>query len=207
MESVFGRLHDQYKHLKQKKHMKEIRPYVELSTESIYSDGFNVNMRNPRAGRKYLSVEAGSVIGGSYVFETDEGEIKIGKRVYIGGGLFVSRKRIVIEDDVVIAWNCTVCDHNSHSIYWEERKNDVTQVYKDITQKLNFIENKDWSHVAAKEIKICSKVWIGHDVTILKGVTIGEGAVVGACSVVTKDVPPYTVVGGNPARVVKNIEK
>ena len=46
-------------------------------------------------------------------------------------------------------------------------------------------------------------MWIGFDVTILKGVTIGEGAVIGAKSVVTKDVEPWTVVAGNPAVVVK----
>jgi len=50
-------------------------------------------------------------------------------------------------------------------------------------------------------------VWIGTRVTILSGVTVGEGAVIAAGSVVTKDVPPYTVVGGNPAKVLKeNIE-
>ena len=45
------------------------------------------------------------------------------------------------------------------------------------------------------------------NVTILKGVTIGEGAIVGACSVVTKDVPAWTVVAGNPAKVIKIIKK
>ncbi len=46
-------------------------------------------------------------------------------------------------------------------------------------------------------------VWIGAYATILPGVTIGEGAIVAACAVVTKDVPPFTIVAGNPARVVK----
>lgn len=46
-------------------------------------------------------------------------------------------------------------------------------------------------------------VWIGHDVTILRGVTIGNGAVIAAKSVVTKNVPPYAIVGGNPAKIIK----
>jgi putative colanic acid biosynthesis acetyltransferase WcaF len=52
-------------------------------------------------------------------------------------------------------------------------------------------------------IEICDGAWIGAYAIILPGVTIGEGAVVGACAVVTKDVPPWTVVAGNPAREVK----
>jgi virginiamycin A acetyltransferase len=46
-------------------------------------------------------------------------------------------------------------------------------------------------------------VWIGYNAVIMPGITIGDGAVIGACSVVTKDVPPYAIVGGNPAQVVR----
>jgi acetyltransferase-like isoleucine patch superfamily enzyme len=55
-------------------------------------------------------------------------------------------------------------------------------------------------------IVIEDDVWIGMNSVILKGVTIGKGSVVAACSVVTKDVPPMTLVGGNPAKIVKKIE-
>ncbi|MBV8923397.1 DapH/DapD/GlmU-related protein, partial [Bradyrhizobium sp.] len=54
-------------------------------------------------------------------------------------------------------------------------------------------------------VVIADKVWIGFNASILKGVTIGEGAVVGACSVVTRDVPPFAVVAGNPARVIRTL--
>ena len=63
------------------------------------------------------------------------------------------------------------------------------------------------SKEVAKPVVIKDFVWCGANVTILPGVTIGEGAVVAACAVVTKDVPPMAVVGGNPARVLKYRDK
>lgn len=55
-------------------------------------------------------------------------------------------------------------------------------------------------------ITICDGVWIGARATVLPGVTIGEGAVVAANAVVTKDVPPWVIVGGNPAKIIKKRE-
>ena len=55
------------------------------------------------------------------------------------------------------------------------------------------------------DVKICNNVWIGAGVIIMPGITVGENSVVGAGSVVTKDVPPNTVVVGNPARVLREI--
>jgi acetyltransferase-like isoleucine patch superfamily enzyme len=63
----------------------------------------------------------------------------------------------------------------------------------------------DWSHTEMAPIRICEGAWIGARSIILKGVTIGAGAVVGMGSVVTRDVPARTVVGGNPARVIREI--
>lgn len=62
-----------------------------------------------------------------------------------------------------------------------------------------------WVHSESAPIVIEDNVWIGEYATILKGVTIGKGAVVASHAVVTKDVPPYTIVAGNPARVVKEL--
>ena len=59
----------------------------------------------------------------------------------------------------------------------------------------------------AKPVVIEDDVWVGGGAIILPGVTVGKGAVVGAGAVVSKDVAPYTVVGGNPATVIKNLRR
>ena len=71
--------------------------------------------------------------------------------------------------------------------------------------KTNKFKNKNWSAVAIKPIHLCNKVWVGFNASILKGVTIGEGAVIGTASVVTKDILPYSIVAGNPAKVIRKI--
>lgn len=152
----------------------------------------------------YLKIGENSLVDGDFIFETEQGYVEIGNRCHIGGSSqFISRNSIIIEDDVIIGWDCLFYDHNSHSTIWEERKNDVINEINGLQTTGNSLTNKNWDVVKDAPIHICSKAWIGMGVTILKGVTIGEGAVVAAKSVVVRDVEPYTVVGGNPATVIK----
>jgi len=62
------------------------------------------------------------------------------------------------------------------------------------------------AEVPAQPIRLERNVWIGFDACVLPGVTIGEGSIVGAKSVVTQSVPPFTVVAGNPARVIRRLD-
>lgn len=181
------------------------KDYIELEGSTI-SKKCSIRFDKPEKleNRKYLTIGGKGIIESSFIFETEKGEITIGNNVHIGGATMICRNKIEIKDDVTLAWGIMIYDHNSHSIFWEERKNDNHQCYEDYQNfQGNNAANKDWSNVLSKPIIIESKVWIGFDVTILKGVTIGEGAVIGAKSVVTKDVEPWTVVAGNPAVVVK----
>ena len=117
--------------------------------------------------------------------------------------MFISISSITIGDDVTIAWDCTFYDHNSHSIFWSERKSDTLQELEDLRKSGDLIKNKNWNVVKTAPIIIQDKVWIGIGCKILKGVTIGEGAVIAAGSVVTQDIPAWSVYGGNPATFIK----
>ena len=64
---------------------------------------------------------------------------------------------------------------------------------------------KDWSKVPCAPVVIGNRVWIGCNALVLKGVRIGDGAVVAAGTVVTRDVPANSLVGGNPARVIREL--
>lgn len=77
--------------------------------------------------------------------------------------------------------------------------------YKNISTypyKVKLLNEKS-EDISKGDIIIKDDVWIGLNVTILSGVVIGQGAVIGAGSVITKDVPPYSIVAGNPAKVIK----
>ncbi len=116
-------------------------------------------------------------------FYTDCGQnISIGKRTFINMGCkFQDWGGISIGNDCLIGHNCTICTVN-HSKD-PERRGDMT----------------------CSPVKIGNKVWIGANVTILPGVTIGDGAIIAAGAVVTKNVDANTIVGGVPAKYIKNI--
>lgn len=176
--------------------------------DSVYLfPSFNMRLENPVPDRTYLKIGDQCLVGGNFIFESNEGLVTIGEHSYIGNSTFISSSSITVGKNVTIAWGCTIYDHNSHSLDFKERRKDIDDQMRDIRAGVSFIKNKDWSGVKTAPINIKDDAWIGMNCIILKGVTIGEGAVLGAGSVVTKDVPAWTVVAGNPAKVVRQLEK
>ncbi len=123
---------------------------------------------------------------GSYVAAPLSGacvsSVKIGRNVFINSNLLaMARGGITIEDNVQIAANVQLISNN-HDPY-------------------------DLQVLTCKPVLIRESAWIGAGATILPGVCVGRHAVVGAASVVTKDVPDYAVVVGSPAKVIKMLDK
>lgn len=188
--------------LKEKTNL-SISEYISSPLSSSHS-GVKISVRNPTKDKKYLLIGENSQITGNFIFEISEGLITIGSRTFIGGGTFICVKEIEIGNDVMFSWGCTVVDNNSHSHIWSERKNDVVDWKKGLDEN-KIGSYKDWTNVKKGKVTIKDKAWIGFNSIILKGVTIGEGAIIGAGSVVTKDVPDWTIVAGNPAKIIREI--
>ena len=116
-----------------------------------------------------------------------KGKIEIGEYGFFGEHSKIwSASQIKIGNRVFISHNVNIHDNNAHAIDAEERHREFKQ--RQISGKF------DQADLNSKPIIIEDDVWIGFNVTILKGVTIGKGAIIGACSVITKDVPPFTIV-------------
>ena len=117
--------------------------------------------------------------------------IVIGNNVYIGSRchFICTRAKVFIGDGVLFGPNVTVITGG------HETRNTNEPMYT--------ITNKNKASDLDRDIVFEGDNWIGANVTILRGVTIHKGSVVAAGSVVTKDVPPYAIVGGVPAKVIK----
>lgn len=182
----------------------KLKKYAVIDSTTI-DRGIKIRLDNPTQ-KTYIQIGCDNIVSGYFIFESSAGMVTIGNHTYIGGGTFICRSSIDIGNNVTIAWGGTFYDHDSHSLDYMKRRMDIDDELNDIRAGHNFIENKDWNVVNSKPIKICDDAWIGMNVIILKGVTIGEGAIVGAGSVVTKDVPAWSVAAGNPAKVVKMLK-
>lgn len=195
-----------YKRAKMRRFIQKWSDKITIGEGTILLDGIKFEIRE-NDFRGNISIGEKCILNCEMIFESREGSIEIGDRVFINSGSrLISRNHILIGNDVVMAWGIYIYDHNSHSIYPNDRVEDISQVYQNLKRGDNITNMKNWDTVESAPIIIGDKVWIGFEAVVLKGVTIGEGAVIGARAVVTSDIPPYSVAAGNPARVIKHIK-
>lgn len=143
-----------------------------------------------------VAIGEGSIVSARLCADRPESEIRIGARTFIGRSTIICAESVTIGDDVLISWGCQIVDHDSHALLWRDRASDVRDWHGGA---------KDWSTVPVAPVVIGNRVWIGFNALVLKGVHVGDGAVIAAGSVVTRDVPANSLVGGNPARVIREL--
>jgi maltose O-acetyltransferase len=183
--------------------IKKIEFKKNLNKISIFPESTTINEKtriyNHRLDKDNTKIKIGenSIILCELLTMPNGGEIIIGENVFIGENSRIwSGNKIIIGNRVLISHNVNIHDNISHSLNHAIRHEEFLYTYK------NYVPLPT-NDLVAKEIIIEDDAWIGFNATILKGVTIGRGAIIGANTVITHDVPPFAVVVGNPPRIIK----
>jgi acetyltransferase-like isoleucine patch superfamily enzyme len=157
---------------------KTYQPVV-LRGKGIVSFGSNVSfgvINSPMFYNTYAYIEP----------RHSDSKISFGNYIKVNNNFsVVSEKSIIIKDNVIIGYNCRISDSNFH----------------DLDPKRRLKKDPD-----IQEVIIGSNVFLGNDVTVLKGVCIGDNSVVAAGSIVTKSFPENVIIGGVPAKIIRELD-
>jgi acetyltransferase-like isoleucine patch superfamily enzyme len=147
--------------------------------------------------RDRITIGSGTVCRGVLRREPfGDGRLLVGEHVYIGDDCVVSCSDLIeIGSFTLLAHGVQVYDNDSHPLDANEREADWRAIKGSGARSADAIEHAP--------VRIGARAWLGFGAAVLKGVTIGSGAIVAAGSVVTGDVEPYAVVAGNPARPIR----
>ena len=126
------------------------------------------------------------------------GRVTLGEYALVHGARVICDSEITIGEYALISWNVVLMDTYRVPSNAAARREELKRVPN---RELRLAS----ASVESKPIHIERNVWIGFDACVLPGVTIGEGAIVGARSVVTASVPAFTIAAGNPARIIREL--
>lgn len=155
-------------------------PLIDIQTNAKLFIGQNVTLNSRNKGY-HLNMHSPVKL----MADKEGAIISIGDNTRIHGSCIHAYKSVIIGENCLIAANCQIIDGNGHSLSFLNPENRINTVG------------------SARKIIIEDNVWIGTNVIILPGVTIGKGSIVSANSVVSKDIPEMVIAGGNPAITIK----
>lgn len=169
----------------------------QIDSTAWISDGAEIH-NNSRPKDKIRIGANSRIMGQLFLFDA-AGAIQIGRECFVGPNSKIwSAKRIKIGDRVLISHNVNIHDNISHPVDAKIRHVEFVRFYQSGVH--------DDVDLRSMEVVIEDDVWIGFNSIVLKGVTIGRGAIIGAGSVVTKNVDPWTINVGNPLRCIEKLE-
>lgn len=185
---------DLYRHFKTKRSFRKNA----ILGKNVQFGNAGCNCSSQSKCKQDIIIGENSFINGIFCTQAN-GKIVVGDHFYLGANSMLGAiNSIKIGKCVIISNDVKIYDNNNHPTSPKARMEMSLGGFSN--------DNWQWKHSASAPIVIEDNVWVGQYSTILKGVTIGKGSIVATRAVVTKDVPPYSIVAGNPAKVVKKIE-
>jgi acetyltransferase-like isoleucine patch superfamily enzyme len=155
-------------------------------------------IRNALGDSSQIIIGPHSHVRGELMIFAHGGRISIGEWCYVGVGTRIwSGASIDIGNRVLISHSVNIFDNLTHPIRASERHAQARQIFTTGHPRDIFLDDKP--------VRIGDDAWIGACAIIMRGVTVGQGGIVAAGAVVTKDVPAYSIVAGNPAVVVREL--
>lgn len=143
-----------------------------------------------------IKIGAGSIVDGDLLTFAHGGRITVGEWCYIGeGSRLWSSGHIDVGDRVMISHNVNIFDNLTHPVDPVSRHHHFRTIAT--------TGHPRQMDLGERPVRIDDDAWIAAGATLLRGVTVGKAAIVGAGAVVTHDVPPFAIVAGNPARVIR----
>tara|TARA_R110000868_G_scaffold168175_1_gene402755 strand:- start:2493 stop:3176 length:684 start_codon:yes stop_codon:yes gene_type:complete len=162
---------------------------------SPHFEHMNISMAHPtrlriRTNAKLILEPNTCILKGCYIAIAPKTTINIGTESYIAHGVCINIKSgLTIGKNVMIGHESTIMDYDGHPIFYSQ-------------DELDAYHGEAYGGKSIP-ITIEDNVWIGFRTTILKGVKIGTGSIIGANSCVTTDIPPNSIAAGNPAKIIK----
>ena len=176
-------------------HAGKVPDNVRVASSAYVQTSYSFHLCRSRRADAIEIGEAASIYLGVMFDMGPEGRLSIGPYSLLNGARVICDSQITIGAYSLISWNVVLMDSYRFSFDPRERRKELEGISKSLPD----------TAARARPVHIGANVWIGFDACVLPGVTIGEGSVVGARSVVNEDVPPYTLVAGNPARVIRSL--
>jgi len=127
------------------------------------------------------------------------GKIKIGDYSFVNGCTIICSDHITLGKYVMVAWGAVIYDNYLASDLNSKERSEILS-------NNSMLENREMPFSGSSPITIEDNVWIGFDAVVKPGTTIGRGSIIGSKSVVSGIIPPYSVVVGNPGRIIKKLE-